>query len=341
MVALKEQVSFFNGLNDIYAFLREPENCCSYNNVKFFIGDYDSELCVIKNGFIYELVLPEEDYINKAIENGYSSKQIYDELKIKELNPKTHDFLGYYDGEVMFLNADEGGEVFDVWEDNVIRFSYKCLNELDYTATERERLFQTFDIIDYTLDENRTLSRQEIDELEEDPLMAINPPTGFTLVGDDHVTWKWHRPSSVLFYDKTKRKTYLLGQDDDQYFGCELAGNPKTVQEAFEDLTPKEVKKRKYKRQGEWFGIELTDKESKDVVSYTETTDDNLELVLPLEEGGNPHHLSAASIGLYKGNMAFLDPVLDHEQHFKTSFNGWTVFYENTAVRSVSVEGVD
>ena len=62
----------------------------------------------------------------------------------------------------------------------------------------------------------------------------------------------WHRSGTIVIYNKIKKETYIVGQDEGTYFGCLLPSNPKTVKQAFECLIPKEVKG-KFQRQGEWF----------------------------------------------------------------------------------------
>jgi len=192
--------------------------------------------------------------------------------------------------------------------------------------------FESCKLLDATTDETRKGKKT-------DPA-----PTGFTWVDG-----RWHRPSTVLvLVDTGKRKFHaLIGQDDDQYFGVELAGKPKTVTEAYRDLMPPDVQKAKFVyRQGEWFFIPV---KKQDFPKEPYAVDDSSKLILPREdEQSNPHWLQYGARLDKDGNMWFYQPykgtreVVFHDQHQALRVpQGYYRVYRNTAVRSVSVEGVD
>lgn len=58
------------------------------------------------------------------------------------------------------------------------------------------------------------------------------PSLGFSLIMNNKI--EWHKPSTVVI--RNGDVTYLMGQDEGTYFGCQLADNPNSVEEAYLSL---------------------------------------------------------------------------------------------------------
>ena len=174
---------------------------------------------------------------------------------------------------------------------------------------------------------------------------AIRPPeAGFTLMGSSGGL-QWHRAATVLFrYGKT---VYLIGQDEGTYFGCQLADHPETIKEAYLSLMPEKVRKITGPlRQGEWFAIPVPVSEVPKLEQciasfslYTETTCN-----LPCDDKESKTHSVSSDDGRISAAGIFVcGGTLSHEEHEDLDIpkKKWMTFVKNTAVRSVSREGVD
>lgn len=166
------------------------------------------------------------------------------------------------------------------------------------------------------------------------------PKAGFTLLWDGLVL-EWHQSSTVLF--KVGSKTYLVGQDEGTYFGCQLQGNPTTVKAAFTDLMPKSVRGRRFMRQGEWFAVAANK-----VPPIEKCCAEFTGLNLPRDgENSATHRLHACDDGrIAQDGSIFLsggELVHSKNEHASLEFpeGKWKRLARNTAVRSISVEGVD
>lgn len=332
MQAIEEKLNFKElPHHNIIDFLNNPDKFV-YNDLRFFCED--DCFYFVRDGFIY--------YFGDWVDDDY-------EYEIKRiLEEKFNEIEGFYDGESIFINGDDSGGTSRRWRGarnypiitirespNIIRFSYRCIENL--VPNGMKRLFTTLDIIDYIPDEFKDLTKKEKSVRNKSKL---KPPVGYNLLKRSG-GYVWHRIGTVLFYDSKTKKTYLLGRDDDQYFGCELAGNPKTIEDAYLDLQPKEVRGKAFKRQGEWFGIEYTDKEI-EKIGITKYMTHCTGIDLPNEEGGNEHNVYSVIMGVdNKGRVYFYRGGLTHSEHPDLRFDQWITFYKNTAVRSVSTDGVD
>jgi hypothetical protein len=198
-------------------------------------------------------------------------------------------------------------------------------------------------VVDFTLDKTKKLSnkdREALTKWKKDPTKHKNPtPLGFALVGK-----KWHQAATVLLFDKSANKSYLFGQDEGTYFGCELKDNPKTIKNALISLIPSEVKMAKsWQRQGEWFIVPVKEKNVPSL-NKCHTSD---YIILPKEVPSSSDHAVVPSdydIRLApNGKIYVKDGAMQHSerQHVDVNWKKWATFYKNTAVRSVSVEGVD
>lgn len=240
--------------------------------------------------------------------------------------------------------------------------SYRCLSQFYHGRDDRVvdgiksgKLV----LLDFSPDETIPLTAKDRAELRKNKRSSLphqasdclRPPKhGFSVVGVV-ANARWHRSGSCLFHDQTLDRYLLLGQDEGTYFGCELAGPAKTLQAAYDSLVPAEAKGKRYTRQGEWFMVPVPEGDvpptvdcvlqfDKAAVSGTCATS---AVFLPLESvDGNRHSLWTADGRVGKdGRVYALDPEITHTDHEALSASGWYTFYRNTALRSVSTEGVD
>lgn len=222
--------------------------------------------------------------------------------------------------------------------------SLTCFAEL--TGIKGKNILKNIDnrnikIIDATTDEEITKDKQfaklKGKTLEKAKEIAISPRNGFTLI-EKGKSFCWHSSASCLFtYNK---KHFLVGQDEGTYFGVELPKKVNSIKDAFESLVPKEAKGKKYQRQGEWFVISVEEKDLPKNKQFVELDDMDLNLSID-DPGSNYHNVKAKkyligtdALYAYKGDM-------EHDEHKRIEFKGWVKFIKNTAVRSVSVGGVD
>jgi len=251
-------------------------------------------------------------------------------------------------------NADFGSWLSDTTP--YVYLSFQCVAELLKIESEKvDKLLYNGELIirDYTSDERINLTASALATLKKykkAPIPASEQPkppyAGFTLI--DANTPFWHRSGSIVLHHKKKDKYYLIGQDEGQYFGCELPEAATTISEAFSVLMPEAVQDRSgVLRQGEWFmlPVDRPPEESECALCYH--TPDNAEaafLSLPRDDiGGNVHSILSRNVLVGRDGVVYAyNPMLRHMDHSTVNVqNGWVSFHKNTAVRSVSVEGVD
>lgn len=172
----------------------------------------------------------------------------------------------------------------------------------------------------------------------------------------------WHKPASLLF--SFEDQTYLIGQDEGTFFGCEVEDNPRTITQAYKSLIPEEIRNcRNLIRQGEWF-LKRINKSERPTLEEVKAF--GMEVILPIDDvNSNTHTIRGFSFitedGIYVSTCCqnylqsfggdFMNIRLEHDEHepiiiecVDTDGNyvdKWFKIYKNTAVRSVSVEGVD
>lgn len=171
------------------------------------------------------------------------------------------------------------------------------------------------------------------------------PEVGYTYIYNYNDGGYWHKSSTTLMYDTEANISFIFGQDEGTYFACQLVDNPKTVQEAYLSLQPKEVRGTDSKRQGEWFFLKT---EKPDISECSlEIADEfavSVNISLNRESLDSAKHSITSEHIVVKGNSVYaLNPILKHENgdHVDVSETGWVKFCRNTAVFSVSAEGVD
>ena len=246
-------------------------------------------------------------------------------------------FCGLYFKDNLFFDADDD---YLYCYGNKIGVSFRCLEELDGKALVKlqnnKLIVKDFSTAAHT----KSLSKSEVNKYEKGE--KLTPPSkGYSVVKYGNL-YLWHKSEYILMYDIGLKKSYLLGQDEGQYFGVELPSNPKTVYEAVEILKPKEIRNINCDRQGEWFIVPL--KPEQIPGGENESTiviDDHPSIILPREIGSNKHRLTADEIRIFEGTVYAKNSCLEHDQHESVKRLDWVKFVKNTAVRSVSVNGVD
>jgi len=170
------------------------------------------------------------------------------------------------------------------------------------------------------------------------------PEDGMTLVSNGSGTYKWHRSATVLLSDG--KKSYIAGQDEGTYFGCELTNNPKSISAAFTSLMPKQVRgKTGVLRQGEWFMVPVSANKVPAInkcICFGKNSEDAVILSKDDPES-NDHWLSGGEFRVSADGLFANGCTLGHDDHEEIDMRKgqWYAFFKNTAVRSVSQEGVD
>lgn len=199
---------------------------------------------------------------------------------------------------------------------------------------------------DLTKEEKKELNKQkkELNKAGKVFRPILKPPElGFSLMATSATSldWQWHRSGSTLF--KMQDHYYLFGQDEGSYFGVELCEPVKNLAEAYRSLVPTKLRKIiGLLRQGEWFMVPVKEKDvpkSEDCALLGFCPD---AIYLPLEQGGKRHCLSTNDLRVGRDGVVYaLNPSLEHQDHQNLFAEGWHTFQHNTALKSVSQEGVD
>lgn len=175
-----------------------------------------------------------------------------------------------------------------------------------------------------------------------------NPPApGFSLV--DGSPAKWHKSATVLI--RNGKRTFLMGQDEGTYFGCILADNPSSIDDAYTSLMPKEARGVKgVLRQGEWFAIPVSNQKSvpnqfsPETIFWSDINNDDTSLCFGIEDDSSNHHHFRGEVIITKDGRYFArDFSIEHDEHASMrGENGiWYTFARNTAKASYSAERVD
>jgi hypothetical protein len=260
-----------------------------------------------------------------------------------------HEQTVHY-AQMILLNADDEGNsaylplVAELGDRGFPIVSFECLDQMfGHMKSVSWLVSERLSLLDYNPESRISLSDKELELLKKkDTAVKLKPPhPGYSLVGGD-----WHRSGGCLFKDNQTSKCYLFGQDDGTYFGCELSKTVATINEAFDSLIPDEVRGKSYSRQGEWFIIEVSEKKlprKEDRVANFKAGTTSEVVYLPVEsEESNPHYINCTEgFAATNGQIYACHPRLLHADHPTVTKDGWCTFYRNTAVRSVSQEGVD
>lgn len=173
------------------------------------------------------------------------------------------------------------------------------------------------------------------------------PAPGFSLVNTSPATW--HKSATVLI--RSGKRTFLMGQDEGTYFGCILADNPSSIDDAYTSLMPEEARGVKgVLRQGEWFAIPVRNQKSvpnqfsPETILWTDINNDDTALCFGIEDDSSNHHHFRGEVIITKDGRYFArDFSIEHDEHASMrGENGiWYTFARNTAKASYSAERVD
>jgi hypothetical protein len=186
----------------------------------------------------------------------------------------------------------------------------------------------------------RRATKPAIGAKKQEPLPKP-PAPGFVQIQNGNT---WHRTDTVLL--ASGDRTFLLGMDDSQYFGCEVPGTPKNIISALRALQPPVVRKAvSWDRQGEWFIVPVVADQVPDITECNATFEN---LTLYRDDPESAKHVIAVGdaddgrIGP-DGTVYAKDFALSHSSgdHPEINKRGWHSFHRNTAISSFSVQGVD
>jgi hypothetical protein len=249
---------------------------------------------------------------------------------------------------ILLLDADEKGwrssEAANLFgKDGHPLVSFNCVGQMFGDRNEAIKKLTNGQLIllDYTPEERLPLSAEEKKVRKEKRKKLTPPKPGFSYVGTS-----WHRSGSCLFKDTKTEKCYIFGQDEGSYFGCELPKTVKTIAEAFEVLMPEAVRGKQFQRQGEWFIIAVDEKDVPDmkdcVLQFNTEYNGNNPVCLPKDDpNSNEHGIESKDGRVSKDGLFVNGGSLSHPEHADVEFDGWVTFHRNTAIRSVSQQGVD
>jgi len=255
---------------------------------------------------------------------------------------------------VVILNGDAEEEGWDgAMEENSCKYpiaedsgleamptvSFRCLSELTGAHVEDVvKMLRSMEltILAYIPDQRIDLRKSDKEHLKAGkPEYKLKPPKqGFTLLS--HC---WHCSATVVLYNNKNDETYLIGQDEGTYFGCVLPERVTSVEDAYECLKPPEARKGNVLRQGEWFFVPVSRKNLPSEVGCDALFEESI--IMPIDdENANRHYLFGEGM-VHEGTIYCHDPRMEHDDHATVKPEGWYALHKNTALRSVSVDGVD
>lgn len=254
-------------------------------------------------------------------------------------------------GKILLRNGDgedENGGMNGVFPETAGKtsVSFRCiamLLNLDISTKKFIDALTSLKIIECTADTtNRNDKRlKKITTLGQYKKSELIPPQpGFTLMFRQGKAY-WHRSGSCLF--TANGKYFLIGQDEETYFGVELPEKANSIDEAYKVLTPKELLKRAdWQRQGEWYIVPVKAEDVSNKNTSFVFLNKITEIGLPIDDpDSNIHKVVAEEIRIIGNQLYAFCGFVSHDEHAEVNWNGWATFIKNRAVRSVSVEGVD
>lgn len=351
-------ISKLDKYGSILNFIKTGESKIVYDNILILVDIHYKTCFFIKNNIIYSRFIGE---YNNTISKTLKSK-IFNETEIAGviLPQKITKNKNAFD---ILINADldNSGQVNSLLEifnrDNYPTLSFSCLCKFykdDLHVAVNNIANNKLKILDFNSDIVKNLTDSQKKILSDyqksnikDKIFPLKPPNpGFTLING----YKWHCPATVLLKENNQTGMFILfGQDENTYFGVELKGRPKTVNEAFQDLMPVEIRNKKgIKRQGEWFAVPVKEKDFPEIQDFVTFIDNYGGLAFALHrdfEKQSLHILSADYGGVTKNGQVFAkgNIILAHsnDEHEALHVKGLYTFVKNTAKRSFSEQGVD
>lgn len=264
---------------------------------------------------------------------------------------------------IALINADsDNGSLIQFGESGLPMVSFLCVMQMmqteDFEDLTTAITHGNLILLDFYTEQQIKCAKSEIAQInrlrKRTSPRGINydlkpPKLGFNIIKVNN-SWAWHSTGAILLHNKELNKYYIFGQDEGTYFGCELPAKCSSVEEAYRMLVPEGLRNRTdWKRQGEWFAVPVADKDIPDfpdcvLMGDTNHRIGNTHIYLPiLTTDDNRHYLETyENIRVAKnGNVYVENVVLVHEEHESLDLKGWHTFVRNTAIRSVSQEGVD
>lgn len=245
---------------------------------------------------------------------------------------------------LLLLNGDEDtayipSDAHD-YEGDKITISFECLAQMFKTDANKimDRIYkEDIVIVDHSEDETKPLTAAQ-KKIRGNKRHKLKPPEfGFT-----YVSGKWHRAGWTVF--KSEGNFYIMGQDEGSYFCSQLPPCDKktmTIAEALRLLVPQGATLTD-QRQGEWFLVKVDDKDVPGRENCIGFSCDG-EIVLPIDDPDANEHSYRGEYRVSRDGTIFVNSgSLIHDQHEELDVpNEWHKFLRNTAVRSVSIQGVD
>lgn len=266
---------------------------------------------------------------------------------------------------IVLVNADEdtGYDIAYLGRSGFPMMSFKCLAQM--LAAHENYVASHFTAGDLVLQDFQAETRIPIEKKIADKIhkvygsfpkgnCGLKPPKrGYSVVHENGKKYSWHRTGAILLKSTSSKVCYIFGQDEGTYFGCELPKMCSTLDQAYEMLMPPEAREcDDWKRQGEWFAIPVEELKVPPISdcllfgggNYSNSCNDITGFCLPvLTEDDNLHEIEDTDeVRISKDGRIYVKNVrLTHPEHADLQVSGWSVFCRNTAVRSVSQEGVD
>lgn len=194
-------------------------------------------------------------------------------------------------------------------------------------------------------------------DLQQVVVMVKEPPRTFV-----ERTWNWntHKHEERTRKVPEAKRKFLVGMDECHLFIAQMDGSAKgtSVKQVHQDLRPREVpppkqaKKLKIKRTGEWFLIPCTSQELKDIESHVKSFGARKKVGIGSHLGrmrGRPHVVTESVVisqnrpdGLVgRIRTEFVRGRILHPDHKVVKLKTWHRVIMNTEDRSVSAQWVD
>jgi hypothetical protein len=285
-------------------------------------------------------------------------EKLPDKLKIGESVPMgfvVPQFEGKNKVYSVIANGDDNYNDLVQYDTSLPSLSFNCLTRFATDGKKEmmnraiaEQCVKRYQVKDYHCGDSIDLTKKEEKVVATWRKTGKNPLTppgpGYVLLWSS-----WHKSASFLLYDNAKDVTVLLGIDEGSYFGCQLADNPTTLDQAYISLIPPDLRKRNdWVRQGEWFVVPIEEKKVPSIENCITTFS---KLHLPRSSVDSNVHEITCTDESTDAPQGFIDKNgnifaryfdLDHPEHSTISIRThWCTFIRNTAVVSYSEEGVD
>ena len=317
------------------------QNSCYfiYKNNCFYYFAINIYLISLQDGFgkdkSYKAFMKNATENRQNIQNIPSAVIVKTETKLKGFK------------HIAIINADESLEanLVDFGQYGLPIVIFDCVKQMLGNDLD----FETIKIWDFSVDQRKELTYKQMEALKSHQFIyakaKLKPPEkGFSLIEIGNKFY-WHRSGTLLISQPPTKTRYLFGQDEGTYFGVQLASIVSSIPDAYDDLIPEYIRNRKdITRQGEWFGVPVAEKDVPSFENCTLMGDSNTygTFLQVLSDDDHHHNVDFTEMRVAQtGIVYFKNPRVEHDEHLTLELKGWHTFVRNTAVRSVSQEGVD